>query len=341
MSLRCIVCAVCCTAASVTLECGGWTQSGVQPPHSKEAAPLSRVRQQGPASVWIAPSPGADGRLSMRLSGVVTIKLAVEGRQPLEVAPAERVTDSASWEIIKVLPPTLVALESGETRWEQTFQLMPLDKGDQPLPLTPLTYRAAKNDWQTVAWQPIPVTVTSVINRVDAGEASDITDIEHLPTPVSWLERLVWPAIGLLAGALSLAALLVIRRWSRDAAALPPDKAALRELDHLLALNLPRAGRGARFCFLVGNIVRRYLERRLELPVQRQTTAEFLAAARQASLLEPRAEELLLDVLERCDLAKFAGVAPTPQECDDLADSARRLVTQTATCPPGKAARLG
>jgi len=138
---------------------------------------------------------------------------------------------------------------------------------------------------------------------------------------------------GVLASALALAAWFLVRRWRRFAPPLPCDQAALRELDRLMAMNLPQAGRGVRFSFLVSTIVRRYLERRLQLPARRQTTAEFLAAMRQAPLLAPPQQELLRDFLERCDLAKFAGVAPTPQECQGIAASARMLLEQTAGDP--------
>jgi len=289
----------------------------------------ARVQQQGSAAVWLLPSPDAKGRLHVRLSAVVTVKLTVNGNAPLQVEPIRRITDAAAWKMTNVSPP-LVGPCADHMCWEQTFQLMPLDQGDQPLPLAPLKYRWGKGEWQTVAWQPIPVTVTSVINRVDVSDASDITDIEYLPTPSPWWEVLMWPALGLLALLLALAAWLMARRWRHSAAPLAPDQAALRELDHLLALNLPHAGRAGRFSFLVSNILRRYLEKRYQLPARRQTTAEFLAALGQMPLLEPCHQELLRDFLERCDLAKFAGVAPTPQECQHIAAAARLLLEQTA-----------
>jgi Domain of unknown function (DUF4381) len=322
-------------ARLVAVACFATVAAGMAP------TDLVRVRQQGPAAVWIAPAPGKDGRLSVRLSAIVTIKVTVEGRQPLEVEPVKRITDSAAWKVVKVLAPSLVSLDANQARWEQSYQLMPLDKGDQPLSLTPLKFRTANGHWQTVAWQPIPATVTSIIKRIDAGETSDITDIEHLPTPVRWWQRLVWPGLAVLVAVIGGTAWLVVRRWRQSAASLPPDQAALRELDHLMTRSLPQAGRGARFCFLVASIVRRYLERRFNLPVQRQTTAEFLAAMHHAPPLAVPDQELLRDLLERCDLAKFAGVAPSPSECDELAARARRLIAQTASPPTHKAARDG
>jgi hypothetical protein len=95
--------------------------------------------------------------------------------------------------------------------------------------------------------------------------------------------------------------------------------------------------------FHLSTILRRFFEKRLQLPVQRQTTAEFLAALGQETRLAPAQQELLRGFLEACDLGKFAGVAPTPRQCQDLAATARRLIEHTAPAPlpANEAARLG
>jgi hypothetical protein len=55
--------------------------------------------------------------------------------------------------------------------------------------------------------------------------------------------------------------------------------------------------------------------------------------------MPPPQQEMLRDLLERCDLAKFAGVPPTAEECANMAAGVRQFVEQTAAFPPDKAAR--
>jgi hypothetical protein len=40
---------------------------------------------------------------------------------------------------------------------------------------------------------------------------------------------------------------------------------------------------------------------------------------------------LLRDILERCDLAKFAAAAPSPEECAAAAEQARSFIAETGT----------
>jgi hypothetical protein len=294
------------------------------------------VQQQGSAAVWMQPAPDAGGKLAVRLSTIVTIKLTVEGDARPEVEPLRHLTDSPAWKTLTVGLTTSIPLSETRWRWEQTFRLMPLDKGDQALPLPPLKYRIGQGDWQTATWQPLAVTVTTIVSQVDGGAASDITDIEHLPAEGSWWPAAAWAGGVVLVLALMAAFWFVARRRRQRRVSLSPEQAALRELGHLLALRLPEQGRAGRFLLQVSNILRRYFERRLQLPVQRQTTTEFLAALRQEPRLAPASQELLRKFLERCDLAKFAGVAPTTEECQELAATARKLLEESKLHDLGK-----
>jgi hypothetical protein len=296
---------------------------------SASPGPTSLVRRHGNASATVVAEKKANGALQVRLSGVVHITLCVEGQAPLEVEPARPITDTAAWQVKETLAAATVPLAGGRERWQRTFVLVPLDKGDHPLPLLPLRYREQQGEWQSVSWQPIPVTVTTTIRRVDLSEARDITDIEHLPPVRPWWEWVLWALLGLVSGSLVVGALRLARRWRRGQAALSPAQLALYELDRLAGLKLPEAGRVERFHTLLSNILRHYLEKRFQIPARRQTTAEFLGALRQAPELSPSQQALLRDFLERCDLAKFAGVTPEPEACQAVADMARTLVEQT------------
>jgi hypothetical protein len=305
--------------------------TAVTPP----SAQPTLTQQHGHAAVAIFADKAANGGLTMRLSGMVFVTLSVDGLAPVEVETGPRVIDSPGWKVRTAFPAAVVLLGKGRERWQQTFQLAPLDKGDQPLLVASLRYREKRGAWHTVEWQPIPLTVTTSINRVDVGEVRDITDIEQLPELPPWHQRWLWVGLGLLTTFLALIVWLFVRRRRRAARVLLPEQAALREMGRLTLLKLPQSGRGERFHTLLSNILRRYFEARFHLPARRQTTTEFLEAVRQLPELDPARQQLLRAFLERCDLAKFAGVASTAEECDSSAAMARALVEQAKDGPPG------
>lgn len=131
--------------------------------------------------------------------------------------------------------------------------------------------------------------------------------------------------VGLTAAALTLAGWLVWYTRRRPASSASPAEGALGELARLGAA-LPDA---ERFYTRLAEIVRRYLELRFGSPAPRQTTPEFLAAARQAPRLSAAQQALLGELLTQCDLVKFARSEPGPQECRAALARARTFVEET------------
>ncbi len=163
----------------------------------------------------------------------------------------------------------------------------------------------------------------------DTDELRDITGIEPVP-PAPGIS--LWP-YGLALGFLSAGILFFLgwRYFRREHAQSgpPPDQWALTELDGIDSQNLPQAGQVERYHTLISGVIRNYLESRLHLPASRQTTPEFLQTMRLSALLPGPQQEALRDFLEQCDLAKFARVHYSPDECRAAGEFARRLVRET------------
>jgi hypothetical protein len=272
------------------------------------------------------------------LADEARLTLQVEGSAPLEVKLPAKLTQSAGWKASSSGPPVTTPLPKGRTRWQQTFDLEPLQKGKQPLQLEPLTFQEQGGDWQTVTWKPIPIQVTTDVVP-DLGSAHDITSIEELPPAPTWPLWLAAAVAGL--GILSLVLTLWLLRRGRLLQALPlsPEDSAQRELERIGSLPLDTPADVVRYHRLLSNVIRRYLESRYQFPAGRQTTAEFLEAARGSPQLSAAQQQLLRDFLQRCDLAKFAPVTPPLQECRDVAALARRFV-ETPGPPVGASASL-
>jgi hypothetical protein len=163
----------------------------------------------------------------------------------------------------------------------------------------------------------------------ETDELRDITGIEQVP-PAPGIS--LWPyglALGfLLAGSLFSMGWRYFRREHSQSGP-PPDQWALTELDGIDAQNLPQAGQVERYHTLISGVIRNYLESRFHLPASRQTTPEFLQSMRGSSFLPGPQQKALRDFLEQCDLAKFARVSYSLEECRSAGEIARQLVRET------------
>jgi hypothetical protein len=174
---------------------------------------------------------------------------------------------------------------------------------------------------QTNSAKPTPATAPVAV-------AQDIRDIRGpKPIPSPWL----WPAW--LAGGLALAALgYAAWRWNRRrtlATAKLPYEIALDRLEEARALMQTETAR--EFSITVSEIVRHYIEDRFHVRAARRTTEEFLYDLLESSdALLAGHRSLLADFLHHCDLAKFALWVLSIEEMENMLQSARTFVIETA-----------
>ena len=255
----------------------------------------------------------------------LTLLITVEGSAGLEVRPPEEWTKSP-WRARQAGPP-IRKQDGNRVHWSQTLLVEPLAPGESSLSLAPLKYRdAADGEWRTAIWQPIAARVATKLTQPDLKSARDITAIEELPALPPRDNRLgIWIAAWLLGAAGLAGGALLWRRRSANRFRATPEAWACYELDRLQALRLPDQGKHERFGTLLANLLRRYLEKKHQLPARRQTTGEFLAAIPQYPALAEQREFLEM-FLRRCDLLKFAPVDSTAEECRSLAEQVRQFI---------------
>lgn len=133
--------------------------------------------------------------------------------------------------------------------------------------------------------------------------SEDIRDIRGLVAIPPWWH---WPLAIALAALAALAVVLVVRWWrARSARALSPLERALHAL--AAAEAHARSGRSHEWADIVAETVRGALAARLGTAVLPQTTAELSKAPwAQPPLAEELAAPRILELLETCDLARFA-----------------------------------
>jgi hypothetical protein len=172
----------------------------------------------------------------------------------------------------------------------------------------------------TAPAKPAPAATTNTATA----DIRDIRGPKYIPSP--WL----WPAW--FGGALALGA-LGYAAWRRSrrtlAKAKLPYEIALDQLEEARALMQPENAR--EFSIAVSEIVRNYIEDRFQVLAARRTTEEFLYDLLESSdalLASHRA--LLADFLIHCDLAKFARWILSVEEMEDMLQSARTFVIETA-----------
>lgn len=286
------------------------------------------LQRQGPASLWTA-VPAKNGQLVLKFTDVLSLRVEVLGDGRLEVQPPERWTEGP-WHVRADGAAALRTLEDGRRQWSQTLLVEPLAPGEAMLLLAPLRVRVSEEPFASIRWQPIAVQVTSRLTQPDAKSLRDITAIEELPPQTTGENNWRIILLAVVAGiGLALAAGIVLWRRQATPRHTTTEAWALFELTRLQSLQLPERGKSERFGTLLAGLLRRYLEKKHQLPVRRQTTREFLeSVTTQPELSDQRA--FLEAFLQRCDILKFAPVSESVDECHRLAEQLRCFLTAPA-----------
>ncbi len=170
-------------------------------------------------------------------------------------------------------------------------------------------------------------------------------DIRGIKPPVEIASGWTWILWALGASALLAVVWAAWRVWRNRRTQLqapsvvPAHIRARQRLEDALAL----LGEPKRFCTLVSDTIRVYLEERFEFHAPERTTEEFLLELQGTNLLTRDQKDSLGDFLQCCDLVKFAQYEPGEPELRSLHGAALRLVDETEPPPalaPGSESRL-
>ncbi len=259
---------------------------------------------------------------TVSLSGTLRLSLTIEGGAPIDVELPRPLTVSPDWHIRADEPPVIRDLASSRQSWSQRFTVEPFQIGDAiALQLAPVRFRVADavRD-QELKWPAFHIRVTSTLREFDVGASRPITSIE--PASLRPQSTVIQYA-GLCVAFASLAVVAIVlmrvrRRRPHSANALA---SVLRAID-----DLERQGATTALMPRVADLVREYLEIRLNIAITKLTTAEVVAALSKESDLGRSYLESLEDLLTQIDLVKFAGRQLMPSECSALVGVARELL---------------
>ena len=104
---------------------------------------------------------------------------------------------------------------------------------------------------------------------------------------------------------------------------------ARREIAALIAEDLVAKGFVQKFHYRISDIVRGYVERRFTISAPEMTSEEFLASAATDDRFGSKNNAELVSFLHACDMVKYAGQVPQPNEADTLVHAAGVFVERT------------
>jgi hypothetical protein len=271
-------------------------------------------QQRGDVMAWLEVAVAERGAAPGLAAATLVVTL--QGPATLEAEPIRLGDATEAWKPDALASSWSVA--EGRAFVVDAIALRQVKAGPAPFPSAKVRFRSSPGSaWEEVEW-------------ADVLEMRDIPPPEELPPlppPWPWLRWLSAVALALTLAALLLGGWSLARRRP-PTRPLSASQEALAELDRLEQSALPPAGHPVAYHTRLAHVVRQYLARRFGLPALEQTSAEVLAAARAVPELAP-ALEVLRAFFERCDLAKFAGSAPSPEECRQTTSLARTLLEQT------------
>ncbi len=248
--------------------------------------------------------------------------------------------DLGSFELLELRPADPIPDDEPEMAQSGVeLRVTAFELGVLALPSFDVEVVSASGERVTLATQGASIAVVSV-GRDEGGALRDIK--APLEIPFGVLTLVPW-VLGLLV--LAAAGYWLYRRYRRRVKpevvvpATPPRPAhevAYESLTALEASALLEMGEIKTYHIRVSDIVRVYVAQRFGIDAMEMTTSELLSRLRADGMRSAIVADVR-QVLERCDLVKFAKFRPDAAGCRDLGPLSRRLVDQTRLVEPAPA----
>jgi hypothetical protein len=227
----------------------------------------------------------------------------------------------------------------GLDRWTWTGRIAAYETGMLTLPAIAVRISAPGGE-EVLSTEPVPIVIRSVLPAVVAEdkplEPADLKPPVSVPPDFTVLRR----AVGILAVLFALAGLAwwLHRRYASRFAAVPaptdpfhrvaPYVWVYEELKRLLDRRLAEEGKIDLFFAELARIMKQYLGGRYRVELMELTTDEVAPRLKQAGATEDVLRSVR-NLLERCDLVKFARREPDAAACRAEVEAAYRIADAT------------
>ena len=258
------------------------------------------------------------------------IRLVIQIERPKKFivdAPSEKINLSP-FEVKRVeVSPT----QRGENRVQETFTvvLTAFEMGKLKVPAFPILYRTDTGRVERLMTDLVDVEVVSVGKKSTGKE-----DIRSIKGPVFFDLRFIkdW-VCGILAALLTIFLIAkVIRRRNKNKidpeSLLAADDRARLELGRLKKKGYLEERKMKEFYSELSNILRRYFERQYLIVALESTTEELISTLKQKEF-NSGAVQKIKEVLEACDLVKFAKYDPPASLASSLEAKVFEILVET------------
>ena len=211
--------------------------------------------------------------------------------------------------------------------------------GDIPTPELSVAIRKPDGEIINRPVKPIDVVVASFLPEGDDNELKDIKPQAELPVPLDPLSALrdrEGLAILAVLGGVGLAALAVYLLGLMRAPVYPelstPAETAIAELDRIAALPLESDPDFKERFTLVSDCLRNYLWGQFSVPAPELTTRQTVRSIVSSDIAYSEGKALR-QILEECDLVKFARLLPDADDAHRIIERSREFILRTGAVP--------
>ena len=225
-------------------------------------------------------------------------------------------------------PPELGV--DGRVTRSRRYRLEPFLEGPYEIPSLEIAFwREVEGEDQknTVATEPLAITVTSVLTPGEEPGLRDIAGPRSVRDPLPWIR---YSLLAVLAAAAAGAFYWYKFRYTPPPPPplppVPPHQVALEALEAIRRSKLVEQGRYKEYYIRVSDVLRRYMEGQFQLRAPERTTEEFLEDLQHNAVLGLQEQLLLREFLRGCDLVKFARVEPTSEQIRETMETCEQFI---------------
>lgn len=281
--------------------------------------------------------------LSVAESLALTLEAEVEGGGEVEFPKIGEKLGDFSVKEHRDDPPRMAA--DGRTIFRRVYTLEPFLPGDYAIPPMQVRRRGkavagaqsgGDSQENEITTEEVSIWVNSLLEKdkkdVALNPIKEPVGLPPDPTPALYV------MMGLGITALLAAVFLYFRRLrtagrGRPEPVLAAHELAYRQLEGILGEKLIERGEIKLFFSKISDVLRVYIENRFGIHAQRQTTEELMSDASRGASFANAHGASLLEFLNSCDLVKFAGRRPHPDEIAKAVDVCKDFIEATKAQP--------